>query len=87
MTKSGHERAKRVRDRQLAQQVELLTACACEYPIKRYRNNPVTARRATVNHAPRSPSTSVTVRSARRERTTPFSHAERSISTTWTAGT
>lgn len=38
MTMSGHERAKRVRDRQLAQQVELLTACACEYPIKRYRN-------------------------------------------------
>jgi hypothetical protein len=33
-----HERAKRQRERQLAQQTELLTACACEYPIKRFRN-------------------------------------------------
>jgi len=35
---SIHARAKRQRDRQLAQQVELLTACACEYPIRTFRN-------------------------------------------------
>jgi hypothetical protein len=35
---SIHERAKRQRERQLAQQIELLTACACTYPIRRFRN-------------------------------------------------
>jgi hypothetical protein len=36
--KTMHERAKRKRARKLAQQIELLTACACEYPIRSYRN-------------------------------------------------
>ena len=38
MTKTVHERAKRQRERKLAQQTKLLTACACEYPIRTYRN-------------------------------------------------
>ena len=33
-----HERAKRQRERTLAQQTELLTACECEYPIRILRN-------------------------------------------------
>ena len=36
--KTIHERAKTQRDRKLANQISLLTACACEYPIRTYRN-------------------------------------------------
>ena len=38
MSKTIHERAKTQRERKLANQVELLTACACEYPIRTFRN-------------------------------------------------
>lgn len=36
--KTVHERAKRQRERKLAQQTALLTACECEYPIRNFRN-------------------------------------------------
>ena len=35
---TAHERAKRQRTRELLRQTELLTACACEYPIRILRN-------------------------------------------------
>ena len=38
MAKTIYERAQKQRERQLAQQTELLTVCACEYPIRTFRN-------------------------------------------------
>lgn len=38
ITGTNHARAKRQRARLLARETEILTACACEYPIRTLRN-------------------------------------------------